>query len=211
MISEWQMRFCRYRHISFYCASQKLLFFFFSNWRFVATLCPASLLRHFSNICSLHVSVSCFGCWCCSVAKLCSALCNPTDCSMSGFPVLHYLPEFAQTHVHWVNDAVQPSHPLLSRSPPAFNLSQYQGFLPSWFFASGGPSIGASVLASVLPMHIQSWFSSGLTGLISLQSKGLSRVFSNTTVQSITSSASSLLYSPTLTSIHDYWKNHSLD
>ena len=54
-------------------------------------------------------------------------LCNPMDCSMSGFPVLHYLPELAQTQIHWVDDAIQPSHPLLSPSPPALNLSQYQG------------------------------------------------------------------------------------
>ena len=72
-------------------------------------------------------------------------------------------------------------------------------------------SIRASASASVLPTSIYCWFPLGLTGLISLQSKGLSRVFSNTTVQSITSLASSLLYSPTLTSIHDYWKNHIFD
>ena len=77
-------------------------------------------------------------------------------------------------------------------------------------FTSGGQSIGASASASVLPMNIQGWFPLGLTGLISLQSKGLSRVFSNTTVQKHHSLALSFLYSPTLTSIHDYWKNHSL-
>ena len=65
-------------------------------------------------------------CCCCSVAKLCMTLHDPMDCSMPGFPVLHYLSEFAQTHVHWVCDAIQPSHPL-SPSPPAFNLSQHQG------------------------------------------------------------------------------------
>ena len=58
-------------------------------------------------------------CCCCSVTKSCLPLCNPTDCSTSGFPVLHHLPELAQTHVHWVGDAIQPSHPLLSPSPPA--------------------------------------------------------------------------------------------
>ena len=61
---------------------------------------------------------------CCSVAQLCQALCNPMDCSMPGLPVLHHLPEFAQTHVYWVSDAIQPSHPLSSTSPPVFNLSQ---------------------------------------------------------------------------------------
>ena len=79
------------------------------------------------------------------------------------------------------------------------------------FFASDGQSIGASALASVLPMNIQDWFPLEWTGWIPLQYKGLSRAFSNTTVQNINSSALSFLYSPTLTSIHDYWKNHSFD
>ena len=60
--------------------------------------------------------------WCCPVAHSCPTLCNPTDCSMLGFPVLHHLPEFAQTHVHYVGDAIQPSHPLSSPSPPALSL-----------------------------------------------------------------------------------------
>ena len=62
-----------------------------------------------------------------SVAQLCLTLCNPMECSMPGFPVHHQLPELTQTHVHWVGDAIQPSHPLLSLSPPALNLSQHQG------------------------------------------------------------------------------------
>ena len=65
--------------------------------------------------------------YCCSVAQLFLTPCNPMDCSMPGFPVLHYLLEFAQTHVHWVNDTIQPSHPLSSPSPPAFSPSQHQG------------------------------------------------------------------------------------
>ena len=64
---------------------------------------------------------------CCSVAKLCLIFCDPMDCSMPGFPILHYLPEFAQTHVPWVDDAIQSSHPLSSTSPLALNLSQHQG------------------------------------------------------------------------------------
>ena len=118
----------------------------------------------------------------CSVAWLCPTLCDLMRCSMPGLPVLHYLLEFAQTHVHWVTDAIQPSHPLLSSSSPAFNLSQHQGLF-QWVNSSGGQSIGVSASASVLPMNIQDWFPLGLTGLISLLSKGLSRVFSNTTVQ----------------------------
>ena len=64
---------------------------------------------------------------CCSVAESCLTLCESMDCSTPGFPVLHYLLELAQTHVHWVDDAIQSSHPLSSPSPPAFNLSQHQG------------------------------------------------------------------------------------
>ena len=63
----------------------------------------------------------------CSVAKLCLTLCDPMDCSTPGFPALHYLPEFAQTHVHWVSDDIQPSHPVLPSSPSARSLSQHQG------------------------------------------------------------------------------------
>ena len=78
------------------------------------------------------------------------------DCSTPGFPVLHHLLELAQTHVHQVGNAITPSHPLSSPSPPAFDLSQHQGLFPmSQFFASGGQSIGASTSASVLPMNIQ--------------------------------------------------------
>ena len=72
---------------------------------------------------------------CCSVAQSCPTLCNPMDCNMPGFPVLHHLPELAQTHVHWIGDAIQPSHPLLSPSPPALNLSQHQGLF-QWVSSS---------------------------------------------------------------------------
>ena len=66
-----------------------------------------------------------------SVTQLCAALCNPMDCSTPGFPVYHQLPELAQTHVHRISDAIQPSYHPLSPSPPIFNLSQHQGLLPS--------------------------------------------------------------------------------
>ena len=79
----------------------------------------------------------------CSVMKLCLTVCDPTDCSTPGFPVLHYLPEFVQTHVHRAGDIVQPSHPLLPPSPPAFNLSQHPDLF-QWVSSSGGQSIGAS-------------------------------------------------------------------
>ena len=76
----------------------------------------------------------CFS-FCCSVAKLCPTFCNPMDCSTLGFLVLHYLPEFVQTYVHWVSDTVQPSHPLLSPLPPALNLSQDLGLF-QWVCSS---------------------------------------------------------------------------
>ena len=101
-------------------------------------------------------------------------------------------------------------HPLLLRHSifPSFIVFSIRK--DSQFFASGGQSIGASALASVLPMNIQDWSPLGWTGWISLQSKGLSRVFSNPTVQKHHSPALSFLYSPTLTSIHDYWKTIAL-
>ena len=91
---------------------------------------------------------------------------RPMDCSMPGFSVFHYLLEFVQTHLHWVNDAIQTSHSLLPPSPSALDLSQHQSFPMSWLFSSGGQSIGASASASVLPMNTQGWFPLGLTDLI---------------------------------------------
>ena len=107
-------------------------------------------------------------------------------------------------------------HPTISSSVIPFSscLQSFPATGPfprSEFFTSGGSSIGVSASVLVLPMNIQDWFPLGLTGWISLQSKGLSRVFSSTTFKSINSSAFSFLYGLTLTSIHDYWKNHSLD
>ena len=84
--------------------------------------------------------------------------------STPGLPVHHQLPESTQTHVHWVGDAIQPSHPLSSLSPPALNLSQHQGL-----FKWGAQSIGVSASTSVLPMNTQDWSPLGWTGWISLQ------------------------------------------
>ena len=98
--------------------------------------------------------------------------------------VHHQLLEFTQTHVHWVGDAIQTSLPLLSPSPPALNLSQHQGlFQMSQFFSLGDQNIRVSASTLVLPMNTQDGSPLGWAGWISLQSKGLSRVFSNTTVQ----------------------------
>ena len=122
----------------------------FFNWCIVA-------VQHYINC-------KCAIWWCCSVAKSCPTLWDPMNCSRPGFPVLHHLPKLAQTHVHWVSDAIQPSClccPLLLL-PSIFPASG--SFPVSWLFASGGQSIGASV--SVLPVNIQGWFPLGLTGTI---------------------------------------------
>ena len=120
-------------------------------------------------------------CCCSSAGKLCPTLGDPMDGSTPGYSVFHCLTEFAQTHVHWFGDAIQPSHSWFSSSP-SLSLSQYQSFPMSQLFSSGGQSIGALVSASVLPMNIQGWFPLGLTGFISLQPHGFLRVFPKTTV-----------------------------
>ena len=94
--------------------------------------------------------------------------------SMPGLPVHHQLPEFTQTHIHQVSDAIQPSHPLSSPSPPAPNPSQHQSFPMSQLFTWGGQSTGVSASASFLPKNTQGWSPLEWTGWISLLSKGLS-------------------------------------
>ena len=130
-----------------------------------------------------------FFCVCCfSVTKLYPTLYDPMNCSTvlllqhrTGFPVLHPLPEFAQTHVHWVS--LTSNHLIFCQppSPLALNLSQHHFFSES-ALTSGGQSIGASASVWILPMNVQGWFPLGLTDLISLMSKGLSRVFSSSTI-----------------------------
>ena len=150
---------------------------------------------------------------CCSVAQLCLTLYNPMDCSTPGFPVLHHLLELAQTHVHWVGDAIQPqpSHPWSSPSPPAVSLFFHQNLF-QWACSSHqlARSIRASASAPVLPVNIQDWFPLGLTGLISSQFKGLSRVFSNTTVQRQQLFGAWPFYCLALISVHGL-KNYSSD
>ena len=94
-------------------------------------------------------------------------------------PLSSTISQFSQIHVHWVGDAIQPSHPLLS-PPPTFNLSQHQGLTKEWVLCISGQSIGVSASASVLPVNIQDWFPLGWTGGIFSSKR---RVFSNTTVQ----------------------------
>ena len=119
-----------------------------------------------------------------SVPQSCLTLWYPMNRSMPGLPVHHQLLEFTQTHSHRVSDAIQPSHPLSSPSPPAPNPSQHQSLF-RWVNSlhEVAKVLGVSALASVLPVNIQDWSPLEWTGWISLQSKGLSRVFSNTTVQ----------------------------
>ena len=154
----------------------------------------------------------CFSLWvsnCCWSVKSCPTLCDPMNDSTPGFPVLHYLPELTQTHFHWVGDAIQPSHPLSSISLPALNLSQHQGLL-QWV----NP---LHQVAKILELQLQhqsfQWIlrADFLQDWSPCKSKRFSRVFSRTTVQSINSSALSLLYGPTLTPVCDYCKNHSFD
>ena len=127
------------------------------------------------------------------------------NCSTSGFPVLHYLLELVQTHVHWVSDAISSSITPFSFCPqsfPASGLSNEPTLCVRW------PVYWNSALASIFPVNIQGWFPLGLTSLISLQYKGPSKVFSNTTVwKHQLFGAQPSLFS--LIFIRDYWKNHS--
>ena len=148
-----------------------------------------------------------------SITESCPTLCKPMDCSTAGLPVCPSL----TLRVYWNSCPLSRwCHPIISSSVVPFSsclqsLLASGSFPMSQFFASGSQSIGVSASPSVLPMNIQDWFPLGWTGWISLQSKGPTRVFSNTTVQSINSSVFSFLYAPALTFIHDHWKNHSLN
>ena len=114
-----------------------------------------------------------------SVAESCPTLCNPMGCSTPGLPVHHQLPEFTETHAQPVGDAIQPSHPVIHFSSHLQSFPASGSFQMSQLFTSGGQSIGVSA-STVLTMNTQEWSPLGWTGWISLQSKGLSRVFSNT-------------------------------
>ena len=147
-----------------------------------------------------------------SVAQSCPTLCDPMNCSTPGFPVHHQLLEFAQTHVHRLGNDIQPSHPLSSPSPTTFNLSQHQGIF-RWVSSS-------HQVAKVLEFQLQhqSFQRTPRTdlhqnGLVGSPCSPRDSQESSPTPQfkSIISLALSFLYGPTLTSIHDYWKNHSFD
>ena len=147
-----------------------------------------------------------------SVTQLCPTLCDPMDCNMSGLPVHHQLPQFTQNHVHWVSDAIQT---ILCSVVPFASCFQFfpasGSFQMNQLFASGGQSIGVSVSALVLPMTIQDWFPLGWTIGSPCSQRDSQESSPTPQFKSISSSVLSFLYSPTLTSIHDYWKNHSFD
>ena len=154
------------------------------------------------------------------VTQSCLTLCDPMNCSMPGLPVHHQVLELTQTHVHWVSDAIQPSHPLSSPSPPNFNLFF---FFPDFnlsiirvFSSKSAHRIRWpkywSFRFHISPSNQHSgWSPLGWTGWISLKSKGLSRSPPTPQFESFSFSALSLLYGSTLTSIRDHCKNHSLD
>ena len=147
-----------------------------------------------------------------SVAQWYPTLCDPMNSSMPGLPVHHQLLESTQTCVHWVSDAIQPSHPLSCHSFPALNLSQHQGLF-QWVSSS-------HQVAKVLEFQLQhqsfQWRPRTdllQNGLVGSPCSPRDSQESSSTLQfkSINTLALSFLYSPTLTSIHDHWKNHSLD
>ena len=146
-----------------------------------------------------------------SVTQSCLTRCDPMNPSTPGLPVHHQLSEFTQTHIHRVSDAIQPSHPLSSPSPPTpQSLPASESFPMSQLFAWGGLSTGVSALTSFLPKNTHDW-SLEWTGWISLQSKELSRVFSNTTFQKHQFFGTQLS-SQSNSHIHTWpWKNNSLD
>ena len=145
----------------------------------------------------------------CSVTQSCPTLCDPMDCRKPGFPILHHLPELAQTHVHRVSDAIQPSHPLSSPSPPVFNLTSIR------VFSNESLHQVAKVLEFQLQYQSFQWiFRTDFLQdwLIGSPCSSRDSQKSSPTPQfkSINSLALSFLYSSTLISIHDYWKKPKL-
>ena len=131
---------------------------------------------------------------------------------MPGFPVHHQLPEPTQTHVHRVGDAIQPSHALLSPSPPAFNLSQHQGLFNELVLCIRWPKYWSFSFSISLSNEYSGLISFRIDWLDLLAVQGtLKSLLQHHSSKAFSSSALSSLYSPTLTSIHDYWKNHGFD
>ena len=147
------------------------------------------VLHYLLEFAPIHVQFS-------SVAQLCPTLCNPMNCSMPGLPVHHQLPEFTQTHVHRVGDAIKPPHPLSSPSPAPNPPPASESFIMSQLFAWGGRNTGVSASASVLPMNTQDWSPLEWAGWISLQSKGLSRVQHHSSKASISQHSAFFIVQP---------------
>ena len=147
-----------------------------------------------------------------SVTQWCPTLCDPMECSIPGLPAHHQLPELTQTHLHYVSDTMQPSHPLSFPSPPPSIFPSIRVFLSEsalhirwpkyWSFNF---NISPSNEYSALISFRMDWLD-----LLAVQST-LKSLLQNHSPKASNSSAISFLYSPTLTSIHDYWKNHSLN
>ena len=157
---------------------------------------------------ALKVSAHCFPIYY-SAAQSCPALYNPMDCSMPGFPVFHHLLEFAQTHTHCVSDVIQPSHPLSSSSPPAFNLSQYKIFSNESSLHIRWPNYWSLIVSPFDEYSGLIFFGIDWFDLLAVQ--GTLKSSPPPQFEGINSSALSLFYCPALTFIHDHWKNHSLD
>ena len=136
--------------------------------------------------------------------------CNPMDCSTPGFPVHRQLPEFTQTHVHRLDDAKHSFHPLSSLLLLLSAFPSIRVFSVGQLFTSGGQSFGVSDSPSVLPKNIRDSYPLGLDGS-SLSPRDSQESSPTPQFKSIDSSMHSYHYSPTLTSIHYYWKNHSFD
>ena len=145
---------------------------------------------------------------CChSVAQSCPTFCDPMDCLTPGLPVLHYLPEFAQTHIHWIGDAIQPSHPLLPTSPPAFSIRVFSNHLALWIRWSKYWSFSFSISPSNEYSGLTS-FRINWSALLAIQGtlKSLPQYH-----RSKTSILRSLAFFMIQLSYQDYWKNHSFD
>ena len=166
--SYWRMRWLYYLFTNSFPTDRWML----SRYQYFLTLLRLRSILAFSSVQFI------------SVTQSCPTLCNPMNCSTPGLPVHHQLLEFTQTHDHWVDDAIQQSHPLSSPSPPSLNLSQHQGLF-KWVNSlhEVAKVLEFQASTSVLPMNTEDWSPLGWTDWISLEAKGLSRVFSNTTVQ----------------------------
>ena len=174
--------------------------------RFFTTESPGKPYTLGFNMLCFQVYQS-LNCYCCSVTKLCSTFCNPVGCSTPGFP--HYAPEllkFTSIESVTLSNHLTLCCPLLLLPSVFLSIFSNESALPiRW------PKYWTLSFSIDPSNNIQGWFPLGLTDLISLQSKGLSRILSSTSLKSINSSALSLLYGPVLPSVHDYWKNHSFD